>query len=114
LMDKGVIRLPHSHEDPACNGHIMYVITRSKEERDRLAVHLNDRKINAAFHFSPLHMSPMGEKYGRVCGDMTNTIDAAAKLLRLPMYHVMTDVQVDWVVETLSFFFERYDEKPSR
>ncbi|WP_040012175.1 dTDP-4-amino-4,6-dideoxygalactose transaminase [Desulfotignum phosphitoxidans] len=114
LADKGFIRLPHCHEDPAGNSHIMYVITRSRDERDQLVAYLKDRGIYAVIHFSPLHLSPMGAKYGRVFGDMTNTRDAGERLLRLPLYYDMTDEQVDGVVGKLSFFFEETDEKSSR
>ena len=105
LADKGMVRLPHSHEDPADKSHIMYVITRSRDERDRLAAYLKVRGINAVFHFSPLHMSPMGKKFGRALGSMTNTVDAGERLLRLPIYYEMAGQSVNKVVSDIKTFF---------
>ena len=40
----------------------------------------------AAFHYVPLHSSPVGNKAGRVKGDMQNTDICSEKLIRLPIW----------------------------
>lgn len=105
LADKGVIRLPYSQGNPAGKGQIMYVITRSKDERDRLLAFLKDQGIVTVFHYSPLHISPMVEKFGWMYGEMINTMNASERLLRLPMYYEMTNMKVEQVVKSIQAFY---------
>lgn len=105
LADKGFIKLPHSHEDPPGNSHIMYVITRSIDKRDRLAAYLKDRRINGVFHFSPLHMSPMGAKFGRISGKMNHSVTVNERLLRLPLYFEMQAMDLKNIVCSLKTFY---------
>jgi dTDP-4-amino-4,6-dideoxygalactose transaminase len=107
LSEKGMIQLPYNHGDKANNSYIMYLMTRSRDERDRLSAYLQKDGINSVFHFSPLHKSSMGAKYGRTHGDMTNTMVASDTLLRLPIFYEMTDKIVNRVVEAVLIFFEK-------
>ena len=69
--------------------------------------HLLENDILAVFHYVPLHSSPAGIRYGRTFGDMPVTNDISDRLLRLPLYYEMTDVEVDMVVDVLSSFFKQ-------
>lgn len=106
LADEGFIRLPHGYEELSGKGHIMYVLTRSKDERSKLIAFLTERGINVVTHFSPLHASPMGMKHARVHGDISNTVKISNSLLRLPLYYEMTDQAVDKVVTTIRTFYK--------
>jgi dTDP-4-amino-4,6-dideoxygalactose transaminase len=106
LAHDGVIRLPHSNNDLIGNSYIMYVITKSKNERDRLAVFLKDRGIAAVFHYSPLHISPMGKKFGWIYGEMINTMNTSEQLLRLPLYYEMTNKKIEQVVRNIEIFYQ--------
>ena len=68
LQDKGIIQLPFVDSDSRPNGHIFFIITRSLEERTQLIHYLAENRINAVFHYIPLHSSPAGIRYGRVNG----------------------------------------------
>lgn len=105
LETRGVVRLPSIDAHGTCNGHIMYLITGSLEERTRLMEHLQGLCIKAVFHYVPLHSSPMGEKYCRVYGDMPHTVKISERLLRLPLYYEMTDAEVRRVVEAVVEFY---------
>jgi dTDP-4-amino-4,6-dideoxygalactose transaminase len=105
LHDRGFIRLPQVQGQRTCNSHIMYVIVRSKDERTRLINHLGDHQINAVFHYTPLHASRMGRQHGRVCGNITHTVEISERLLRLPIYYEMLDVELERVVAAIQAFY---------
>jgi dTDP-4-amino-4,6-dideoxygalactose transaminase len=106
LEERGVLRLPAIDARGTCNGHIMYIITGSLEERTRLTEYLKDRAIKAVFHYVPLHSSPMGEKYCRSHGNLIHTDDISDRLLRLPLYYEMTDDEVERVVAAVGDFYK--------
>ena len=105
LEEAGLIRLPSVAHDSVCNGHLFFMITRSFDERTRLIQHLQAKGILAVFHYVPLHTSPAGRKYGRVCGDMGVTEDISARLLRLPLYYEMGDEDLSRVVASVKEFY---------
>jgi len=106
LEEKGVIRLPLLRKEELCNGHLFYIITQSLEERTRLIRYLGENGVNAIFHYVPLHSSPGGAKYGRVCGSMRITEEFSNRLLRLPLYYEMRERDVDRVVDLVQRFYD--------
>jgi len=105
LAEKDSIQLPRPGLSNTSGGHISYIICRSTEERTRLIAFLKKRKINAAFHYVPLHSSPAGKKYGRSSGTTKFTDDISNRLLRLPVNYGIRDADVDRVVEGIFDFF---------
>ena len=102
---KGHIRLPYIDHYCESNGHIFYVLMNSLDVRDALMKRFKENGILAIFHYVPLHSSLAGVKYGRVGSAMNVTDDISDRLLRLPLYFEMTDVEVDRVIDVLSLFF---------
>jgi dTDP-4-amino-4,6-dideoxygalactose transaminase len=107
LEARGVVRLPAINAQGTSNGHIMYIISGSLDERTRLSAYLRERGIYAVFHYVPLHSSPMGEKYCRAHGDLRHTDDISDRLLRLPLYFGMTDDDVERVVAAVEEFYKK-------
>jgi dTDP-4-amino-4,6-dideoxygalactose transaminase len=105
LYERELIQLPFSREDCMNNGHIFYIITRSRDERSRLIAYLKERSIWALFHYVPLHSSAAGIKYGRVSGKMVVTDDTSERILRLPMYYEMCNEEIERVVEAVEEFY---------
>lgn len=105
LYERELMQLPFSREDCMNNGHIFYIITRSRDERSRLIAYLKERSIWALFHYVPLHSSAAGIKYGRVSGKMVVTDDISERILRLPMYYEMCNEEIERVVEALEEFY---------
>ena len=87
------------------NAHMYYILLDSLQSRTALMAKLQEKGVNTVFHYVPLHSSPAGQKYGRVHGKMTNTIDAADRLLRLPLWIGLDkekqDIVIDAIVEIL-------------
>jgi len=105
LDAKEIIRLPVHSGQGTCNGHIMYIVTKSLDERTRLIRHLNDFDIKAVFHYIPLHSSPMGKIHCRPHGDLKITNQISDRLLRLPMFYEMQESEVDRVVDAIRIFY---------
>lgn len=107
LEKEGKIRLPGVESEIQSNGHIFYIITNGLKERIGLIDYLNQKEINAVFHYVPLHSSPAGMEYGRVSGKMEVTDDISERILRLPMYYEMRDTDVEKVVKAVEAFYRK-------
>jgi len=86
LADDGVLQLPQIPQHCSYNGSIFYIILKDGQLRDSLIEHLNSRGIAAAFHYVPLHLSPMGRLLGYREGLLPVTERISRRLLRLPIY----------------------------
>jgi len=78
------------------NGHIFYVRTHNRADRDRLKVFLDKKKIYAPFHYVPLHRSEFGKSYEYV-SEKDFTSLAADTLLRLPIFHSLPDDEIHYI-----------------
>lgn len=107
LEAEGKLSLAGGQVRKAKNAHIFYIICRSERERAELIRHLAECGVNAVFHYSPLHSSPAGRRYGRVATNMDVTDGISERLLRLPMYSEMTADTVTYVCEAVRSFFEK-------
>ena len=84
--------------------HMFYVLLPNLEKRQAAIAHLKAQGVQAVFHYLPLHLSPMGEKYGGKAGDCEITERVSDQLLRLPFYTNMTEAEQMRVVEVLKEF----------
>ena len=106
LEADGLLRLPHIPKECASNYHMFYILLPDRQTRDDLVGYLEDRGIHAVFHYIPLHGSPMGRKFGYADGDFPVTEDISGRLLRLPLYHEITEEEQAEVVRSVEAFFE--------
>jgi dTDP-4-amino-4,6-dideoxygalactose transaminase len=79
-------KLPYIPADRDSSYHLFHLILPTPEKRDALMNGLKSRGILAVFHYLPLHLSPMGRRWGYKEGDFPVTEDLSARLLRLPFY----------------------------
>lgn len=84
--------------------HMYYLLLPSLEVRTRLIEHLAARGILAVFHYLPLHLSDMGQKFGGQAGDCPVTEDITDRLLRLPMYYELSADEEQSVIAALHSF----------
>ncbi|QJR81842.1 dTDP-4-amino-4,6-dideoxygalactose transaminase [Alteromonas pelagimontana] len=99
--EKGLLRRPIIPEYCGHNGHIYYVLLPNNVNRDLVIEQLKKRKVNAVFHYVPLHSAPAGKKFGRIASDMKWTDTHSQAILRLPMWIGLTEQQQQYVVDTL-------------
>lgn len=99
LEADGVVRRPTPSSRVVHNGHIFHLLLDDRSTRDRFIAALASEGIRAQFHYVPLHSSPAGTRFGRASGPMEHTDDIAARLVRLPLFAGMTDLEVERVVD---------------
>ena len=98
------VRLPVVPADCEQSFHLFYLLMPSAESRKGLIRHLKDRDIHAVFHYLPLHLSPMGQRYGGSLGQCPVTESVSDRLLRLPFFFDMTEQDQGRVVEAIREF----------
>jgi dTDP-4-amino-4,6-dideoxygalactose transaminase len=105
LRGENNVRLPVVPPECEQSYHMFYLILPSLECRQALIAHLKEQGILSVFHYVPLHLSAMGEKFGaREC---PVTEDLSSRLLRLPFYNDLTEGEQAQVVGTINDFFGR-------
>ncbi len=86
--------------------HLFFLIMPSYQQRQQLIEHLKSRGILSVFHYLPLHLSPMGRKFGGKEGNCPVTEDLSDRLIRLPFYNTLTEAEQERVIkEVLDFDF---------
>ena len=103
--EKGKFELPRCPEGCQHNAHIFYLKTKDIQERTRLGQYLKEQNIESAFHYIPLHSTTMGQRYCRFSDDDVYTTQESEKLLRLPLYYDIQDIEVERVVKVIKDFF---------
>jgi dTDP-4-amino-4,6-dideoxygalactose transaminase len=80
----GLPRVP-----PQCQQayHLFYLLLPTERHRDALMHELKAQGITSVFHYLPLHLSPMGIKFGGRPGDCPVTEAVSGRLLRLPFFN---------------------------
>jgi dTDP-4-amino-4,6-dideoxygalactose transaminase len=98
------VRLPIVPAECEQSYHMFYVIMPSFESRQALISHLAAFGIPAVFHYLPLHLSPMGLRFGGRQGDCPVTEDLADRLLRLPFFTGMSTSEQSQVIDAVHGF----------
>ncbi|HEV3005716.1 MAG TPA: dTDP-4-amino-4,6-dideoxygalactose transaminase [Pirellulales bacterium] len=107
LQAEGLVRLPFTPDDCDGNRHLFFLLLGNGETRNALLTFLNERGIQAVFHYVPLHSSPMGARFGYEEGDLPVTERISRCLLRLPMYHEIREQEQASVVAAVNEFFRQ-------
>lgn len=107
LKDKGVIELPVIPEGCDHNAHMFYIKAKDIEERTALTAFLKENGVTAVFHYIPLHSSPAGQQFGRFHGEDNYTTKESERLLRMPMYYGLKEIEVAYVCEKIKEFYQK-------
>ena len=83
---------------------MFYLLLPSISSRTALIEHLKTHGILSVFHYLPLHLSSMGQRFGGRPGDCPVTEDISDRLLRLPFFFSLTNPELDQIVQTLHRF----------
>ncbi len=94
-------RIPASCES---SYHIFYLVIPSPEDQPALIEHLKRQGIASAFHFPPLHLSKMGQKFGGKKGDCPVTEDLSERIVRLPLHLGLTEKDLERIVRAVREF----------
>jgi perosamine synthetase len=90
--------------------HIFQMFTirlKNKEIRDKLHKYLTTKKIFSKVYFSPIHKTQFyKEKYPNIDNELPVTNLMASQVLTLPLYPNMTNEEKNFLVNSISEFFE--------
>jgi dTDP-4-amino-4,6-dideoxygalactose transaminase len=101
LARAGMMSLPTVPEHCTHNAHMYYVILPAGVCRDQLLSALRRDGIYCLFHYVPLHSAP-GGRLGRAQGSMKHTDSLSERLVRLPLWWGIGEVEQDYVTERLA------------
>ena len=97
-------RLPIVPSECEQTYHMFYLIMPSFETRQALISHLAGCGILSVFHYLPLHLSPMGLRFGGRQGDCPVTEDLSDRLLRFPFFTGMSSSEQSQVIDAVRAF----------
>jgi dTDP-4-amino-4,6-dideoxygalactose transaminase len=97
LEDAGSLRRPVVPDGCRHNAHMYYILLESLEKRIELTERLKKQGVNTVFHYVPLHSSPAGMQYCRVFGTMVNTESVSGRLLRLPLWVGLGELDIEQI-----------------
>lgn len=102
--DANGVRLPYIPSECEQAYHMFYIICPNMEFRTKLIEHLKADGIYSVFHYTSLHLSEMGIKFGGKPGDCPVTESISDRLLRLPFYTSMSAEENSLVVRKITSF----------
>ncbi len=105
LEKRGDLQLPPESPDCRSSYHMFHLLLQSSELQSRLLEHLKNDKIQAVFHYVPLHSSPMGRTFCYREGMLPVTESVSGRLVRLPMHLNLADRDLSRVVDSIYDFF---------
>lgn len=86
------------------NAHMYYLVCHSLDSRNGLLKKFGDKGINATFHYNSLHSSVYykAQHDGRPLLQSDRYTDG---LIRLPLYHELTEIQLDSICSIIEDYF---------
>ena len=95
------VQLPNIPDHCEQSYHMFYLLLPNMAHRQDLISYLKNKKINAVFHYVPLHTSDMGKGFGYKAGDLPVTESVSDRLVRLPFYNDLIKKDQDYVIQTI-------------
>ena len=99
----GVLR-PFVPRDCQHVGHVYHLRFQEGSQRERFIAHMRNLNISCVFHYQPLHISPVGMRFGGYLGQCPVAEKAGECLVRLPMYNTLTESDQSRVIEAVQQF----------
>ncbi len=84
--------------------HMFYLLMPDEPTRARFIAHLKRQDITSVFHYLPLHCSTMGQRFGGKPGDCPVTESVSDRLVRLPFYSSLSEMDQERVIEAVTRF----------
>jgi dTDP-4-amino-4,6-dideoxygalactose transaminase len=104
------VRLPTVPDHCEQPYHLFYLLLPSLQERQAFIAHLKAHNVASVFHYLPLHVSAMGQRFGGKAGDCPVTEDVSDRLVRLPFHNTLTEDDQERVVNAITQF--RCESRP--
>lgn len=92
----------------AVEGHAYHLYVLEVEDRLGLYNHLRTQNIFAQIHYIPCHLMPYYRQFGWKEGDMPHAETYYQHCISLPMYPTLTDEEQQFVIATISSYYEKH------
>ncbi len=106
LEAAGKVSLPYIPKECSHNAHMFYIKAKDLKERTSLISFMKARGISTVFHYVPLHTAPAGKKYGEFVGEDRFTTKESERLVRLPLFYGMKEVDAERVISGIMEFYK--------
>ena len=110
LQNKHLLELPVLPPNIKHNGHIFFIKCKDFQITRQLQAYLKAHNIISTYHYTPLHITVPGKKYGTMVGEDKFTSSESKKLLRLPLFFEIKKRDIRRVVNEIYNYF---GEKPN-
>lgn len=84
--------------------HMFYMLLPNLDLRQKFIQYLRDLGIYSVFHYLPLHLSDMGQRFGGKPGDCPVTEEISDRLVRLPFHNALSSSEQELAIETILDF----------
>lgn len=98
------VQLPYVPGHCEQSYHMFYLLMPTLDLRQRLITYLRERGVYSVFHYLPLHLSDMGQRFGGKSGDCPVTERVSDQLVRLPFHNALTSAEQEQVIDLLYKF----------
>ena len=98
------VQLPCVPEHCEQSYHMFYLLLPTLELRQKLIAYLREREVYSVFHYLPLHLSDMGQRFGGMPGDYPVTEHVSDQLIRLPFHNALTSTEQEQVIDLIHEF----------
>jgi len=85
-------------------GHVYHLRFARAEQRTRFIDHMKSQSIMCVFHYQPLNVSPVGQRFGGYPGQCPVSEHAGDCLVRLPLYNTLSDADHERVIAAVQQF----------
>jgi dTDP-4-amino-4,6-dideoxygalactose transaminase len=94
--------LPHRLNYDESSFHMFPILMPDQNTRSRLIDCAKELNVNLVFHYVPLHSSPGGKLFGRTFSNCGSTIQISDRVVRLPLFSDISQIETERVVEVLA------------
>jgi len=98
------VDLPHVPDHCDAAYHMFYLRMPDLASRQRFIAEMKAQEIYCIFHYLPLHLSPIGARFGYKPGACPVTERVSDTLVRLPFYTTMTSDDQSRVIDAIQGF----------
>ncbi|HEU0207774.1 MAG TPA: dTDP-4-amino-4,6-dideoxygalactose transaminase [Candidatus Udaeobacter sp.] len=98
------IALPFVPDHCEQTHHMFYLLLSSLQDQQALISHLRSHGVLAVFHYLPLHLSEYGRRLGGKKDDCPVTENVSARIVRLPFYFSLTEMEQAKIIELVCKF----------
>jgi len=94
------IKYPKLRKGNIGNGHFYWILVPSKKRNQFIKI-VSFYGVELTTHYEPLHNSLAGKKYGKNYVDLSNTVELASQLVRIPIHTDMSIADVKKIIKVL-------------